>query len=216
MGSREGEGDKDEHPQREVYLDGFWMDKTPVTVSEYRRFCEATGRTMPEQPEWGWQGDHPIVCLNYHDATEYARWMGKRLPTEAEWEKAARGTDGRIYPWGNGEPDAGGRWRCNVRGEEDGFEFTSPVGSFPMGASPYGCLDMTGNVEEWCADWCDLEYYSRAPDQNPRGPLSGEKRVMRGGSWSSGQRSVRCTNRFLGRPSWESHVFGFRCAMDSK
>ena len=216
MGSRESEKDAedDEHPQRRVHLDGFWIDKCEVTVGEYRRFCQATGREMTKAPRWGWINDHPVVNVTWDDAAAYAKWAEKRLPTEAEWEKAARGTDGRKYPWGNEEPGDG---RCNLSGSKDGYERTAPVGRYPSGASPYGCLDMAGNVWEWCADWYDPGYYKSGPTRNPPGPSSGVSRVLRGGSWSNYARYTRCANRNLIHPTLRSvSGFGFRCARDSR
>ena len=148
MGSTDDEGVRDERPQRKVYLDGYWMYKTEVTVAQYRKFCEATNREMPEAPEWGWKEDHPVVNVSWHDAVDYAKWAGASLPTEAQWEKAARGTDGRVFPWGN-EWDAGA---C-ANSVSWSLKGTKPVGSCPAGASPYGCVDMAGNAWEWCADW---------------------------------------------------------------
>ncbi|MBM3241214.1 formylglycine-generating enzyme family protein [Candidatus Poribacteria bacterium] len=168
----------DELPQRKVYLDGYWIYKYEVTVAQYRKFCQETGRQMPEEP-WEWQDDHPIVNVSWYDSVAYCNWAGVELPTEAQWEKAARGTDGRIYPWGE-------KWdasKCN--NYNTGPKQTTPVGSYPAGASPYGVLDMVGNVWEWCADWSDEEYYASAPNRNPQGPSSGTYRVLRGGSWGN-------------------------------
>ena len=167
----------DELPQRKVYLDGYWIYKHEVTVARYRKFCQATGKQMPKSPGWGWQDNHPILNVTWHDAVAYCKWAGVELPTEAQWEKAARGTDGRIYPWGD-------KWdasKCN--NYNTGPKQTTPVGSYPQGDSPYGVMDMSGNVYEWCADWYDGKYYASAPNRNPQGPSSGQTRVLRGGSW---------------------------------
>ena len=209
MGSTDDEGVRDERPQRKVYLDGYWMYKTEVTVAQYRKFCEATNREMPEAPEWGWKEDHPVVNVSWHDAVDYAKWAGASLPTEAQWEKAARGTDGRVFPWGN-EWDAGA---C-ANSVSWSLKGTKPVGSCPAGASPYGCVDMAGNAWEWCADWYDEAYYgNEAPSRNPPGPASGGYRVLRGGSWNCGDRGpFRCANRLLYRPGRRDDFGGFRCS----
>jgi len=212
MGSAAGDADaySDERPQRRVYVDGFWIDKHEVTVAQYRRFCQAARRKMPSAPSWGWKNNHPVVNVTWDDAAAYARWAGKRLPTEAEWEKAARGTDGRMYPWGNEKPGAGGRWRCDLDGRNDGYASTAPVGTYPSGASPYGCLDLAGNVWEWCADWWGKDYYASAPARNPKGPASGEHRVLRGGSWYNSAKYVRCAERAT-PPVGRIGNGGFRC-----
>ena len=214
MGSSEGEDDGDEHPQHTVFLDAFYIDKYEVTNAQYKQFMDATGHRAPEhwdderfnQPDW------PVEGVAWHDAVAYAKWAGKRLPTEAEWEKAARGTDGRRYPWGN-EWDSS---KCNSNGSSDGYEETAPVGSFPDGASPYGVMDMAGNVDEWCADLYDEDYYSRSPQQNPKGPDSGSSRVMRGGSGSMYDRihNQRVTFRHGVIMSSKDYYNGFRCAQD--
>jgi iron(II)-dependent oxidoreductase len=168
-------------PQRWVYLDSCWIYRTPVTVGQYRKFCVATGRAMPSAPEFNvnWHREtHPIVNVTWDEASAYAKWAGGRLPTEAEWEKAARGADGRQYPWGN-------EWdplKCaNAVGKKPSG--TRPVGLYLSGASPYGILDMAGNVWEWCLDWYDETYYKWAPARNPQGPPPRTYRVLRGGSW---------------------------------
>ncbi|MDO8684313.1 MAG: SUMF1/EgtB/PvdO family nonheme iron enzyme [Armatimonadota bacterium] len=169
-------------------LDTFDIMKHPVTVAQYRQFCEATDRKMPNAPNWGWQDSHPIVNITWYDAAAFAEWVGASLPTEAQWEKAARGTDGREYPWGN-EWDAS-KFACNK-------ESTQPVGSYASGASPYGCMDMAGNVWEWCADWYDS---------------SKRARVLRGGSWGYYDSSYRCADRDGSGPSYDWGNYGFRLA----
>jgi len=214
-GSTPADGqDSDETPQWRVYLNAYWIDVCPVTVQEYRRFCEATGRQMPKTPRWGWENDHPVVNVLWEDAAAYAAWADKRLPTEAEWEKAARGTDGRKFPWGSEAPGTDGKWRCNLFGDRDGFVHTSPVDHYPEGASPYSCLDMIGNVWEWCADWYRSGYYASAPIQNPTGPERGSYRVMRGASWEYLAKYVQCTIRHYNRPTDTNEGFGFRCVQD--
>ncbi len=196
-----------EKPVHQVYLDGYWMYKNDVTVAQYRKFCTATGRQMPDAPNWGWQDNHPVVNVSWDDAKAYADWAGVALPTEAEWEKAARGTEGRIYPWGN-EWDA---VKCQFNKQE-----TAPVGSFPAGASPYGCLDMAGNVWQWCADWYGADYYSNSPSRNPTGPETAYWRVLRGGSWSNDSSAyLRASNRVSGAPSGRGGSIGFRCVSRS-
>jgi iron(II)-dependent oxidoreductase len=170
----------DEQPQHRVYLDDFYIDKYPVTNAQFEQFVKATGY----KAEGDWRKyykkgkeKHSVVCVSWNDASAYCKWAGKRLPTEAEWEKAARGTDGRIWPWGN----VWDKSKCNSR--EGGPGTTTLVGSYPAGASPYGVMDMAGNVWEWCADWYDKDYYAHSPQRNPQGPSSGNWRVVRGGSW---------------------------------
>ncbi|MDO8585716.1 MAG: SUMF1/EgtB/PvdO family nonheme iron enzyme [Armatimonadota bacterium] len=203
-----------EKPQRRIYLDGYWIYKYEVTVTQYRRFCKATGRAMPDPPYIGWKNDRPVDGVTWQDAADYAKWADASLPTEAQWEKAARGTDGRIFPWGN-------KWnpsRCanSVKRELDG---PMPVGSYPKGASPYGCCDMAGNAVEWCADWYDDDetYYATAPSSNPTGPAEGRSRVLRGGSWDFGSAALvtfRCAARGGGDPEKGVPLYGsqgFRC-----
>ncbi|HIE28389.1 TPA: PEGA domain-containing protein [Candidatus Poribacteria bacterium] len=213
MGSPEGEGDDDEHPQHTVFLDAFYIDKYEVTNAQYKQFMDATGHKAPEywNDERYNQPNQPVVGVSWYDAVAYCKWAGKRLPTEAEWEKAARGTDGREYPWGN-EWDS---LKCNSEIGGDGYEYTAPVGSFPDGASPYGVMDMAGNVWEWVADWYDSNhyYYSRSPQQ---GPDSGSHRVLRGGSWVNAVQlsSLRCADRDWFNPNYWNNISGFRCAQD--
>ena len=195
----------DQEPQRSVYLDAYWIYKNDVTVAQYRKFCQANGKEMPAAPNWGWKDDHPIVNVTWDDAKGYCDWAGVALPTEAQWEKAARSGDGRTYPWGN-EWDPGKLW-CSV-GEKR--TSTTPVGSYLAGASPYGCLDMAGNVWNWCADW--YGNYSKDDTHNPKGPATGQFRVWRGGSWNGDYvPSFRSALRGNNDPTVRYDYDGFRC-----
>jgi len=213
----------DERPQRQIYLDGFWMDKTEVTVGQYRSFCKATGRTMPEAPASGWQDNYPISGVTFEDAQAYAKWSGGRLPTQAEWEKAARGTDGREYPWGN-KWDVSTIRRCNFADKntnyegsdkeaDDGYAATAPVGSYTRGASPYGCVDMAGNVWEYCEDRYTRGFYEKAPARNPKGLLGlGVPGALRGGDCASDWWWTRSAKRYP--PIILIILGGFRCARE--
>ncbi|MEQ1848709.1 MAG: formylglycine-generating enzyme family protein, partial [Nitrospira sp.] len=204
MGSPDGEGDKDEHPRHQVALVAFYMDKFEVTVSRYAEFMESTNRSSPEywdQVDRHKHGALPIVGVDWQDAGAYCRWAGKRLPTEAEWEKAARGKDGRTYPWGNEPPTArlanfGKAFTANVYDER-----LAPVDSYAAGKSPYGLHHMAGNVWEWTADLYDEAYYRNSQERSPKGPSSGEYRVVRGGSWLSGPHLVRSATRYWNTPT---------------
>ena len=179
-----------------MYLDGFWIDKYEVTVDGYKKCVDGGGCSAPSTTStycsgkyakgnnWGkaGRGDHPVNCVDWDQAGAYCKWKGKRLATEAEWEKAARGTDGRKYPWGN-EKASCDRAVMGDGGKGCGRDSTWPVGSKPGGVSPYGAHDMAGNVFEWTSDWYGKSYYGNAPARNPRGPSSGSYRVGRGGSW---------------------------------
>ena len=214
MGS--GDGENDEKPVHTVYLDGYYIMKYEVTNKQYKKFCDETGRSYPKDPGFsGMSGyftsypDYPVVEVCWNDAKAYCAWAGLRLPTEAEWEKASRGTDSRTYPWGNGEP---GTNRCNYIGSGDGYEYTSPIGSYENGRSPYGCYDMSGNVWECCNDWYGESYYRDSEYKNPKGPSSGTYRVLRGGSWLFYGNCVRAANRDSAGPSGMDGNIGFRCA----
>jgi formylglycine-generating enzyme required for sulfatase activity len=215
MGSTDTDKDAkgDQKPQRKVYLDAYYMYKTEVTVAQFRKFCHATGRkSMPPKPDWGWIDTHPIVNVSWNDAVAYAKWAGVALPTEAQWEKAARGTDGRIYPWGN-EWDKSKCANWSNSGEGNTIMETHPVGSFPDGASPYGVMDMAGNVWEWCGDWYNADYYKNATVRNPHGPATGTVRVLRGGSWGNyGYDDCRGAFRNGSYPGYDVGDVGFRCA----
>lgn len=193
-----------EKPQRKVHLDGYWMYKQEVTVAQYRKFCEATKREMPKPPEWGWIYDHPIVNVTWYDACDYAKWAGVSLPTEAQWEKAARGMDGRIYPWGNG-------WNSSLCANslKDRLQRTQPGGYYPTDESPYGAMDMAGNVREWCADWYDPNYYKNAPARNPAGPSDVAKRVSVSRRTISGDRVTDDGGRVLRGGAWDNDYYDY-------
>ncbi|GJL80253.1 MAG: hypothetical protein NPINA01_32420 [Nitrospinaceae bacterium] len=206
-------GGFDEKPQQEIYLDAFYADKYEVTVESYNKFRRAANYAEQSVPFF--QGDHsvlqtpnfPVVGVSWLDAVNYCKWGGKRLLTEAEWEKAARGSHGLVYPWGNKVLDK----RANLAGKADGFEFMAPVGSFPMGRSVYGVHDMSGNVSEWVEDWYDQFYYQTAPLMNPTGAERTKNRVFRGGSWDSRTVDIRTSKRFAATPGRKDAVLGFRC-----
>jgi formylglycine-generating enzyme required for sulfatase activity len=202
-----------------VYLDSFWIDKIEVTNGMYAQCVQAgkcspprSSRSNTREPYYGTaEFDHyPVIYVSWVDAQNYCRWAGGRLPTESEWEKAARGTDGRQYPWGDEDP-LSVIGLLNFHAQD-----TTEVGSFPDGASPYGALDMAGNVSEWVADWLSLDYYNSPPMSNPLGPDSGEYRVWRGGSWANtSTERVRTYSRTGNFPTDSSSGIGFRCARDA-
>jgi formylglycine-generating enzyme required for sulfatase activity len=210
----------DEYPYHKVTLSPYKIDKTEVTQARYQSCVEA-GECSPSgtDPDCRWdpatRGDHPVVCVNWDQARKFCDWDGKRLPTEAEWELAARGEYGRIYPWGNTKPS------CDLATYGSCAEHSLPVGSIPDGASPAGALDMAGNVYEWVHDWYDPDYYANSPSLNPQGPASGEKRVMRGGGYYHDAVYVRTSNRGANPPEAQFIMLegvtpvplGFRCAM---
>jgi formylglycine-generating enzyme required for sulfatase activity len=230
---------KDEQPQCRVRLEGYWIGRTEVTNAQYLRFVRATGHRAPEH----WKGgqipsgleNFPVVFVDWEDARAYCQWAGGRLPTELEWEKAARGTDGRILPWGKqwdskrcrnlelltGKPyTTDPAWVAAVQlwdASHDAVrEGPAAVGSYPAGASPYGCLDMAGNVWEWCADWYEGDAYQRYAKRDLRPPTSGEYKVLRGGSWFDVNPSgFRCAYRLSDNPFARGNYYicyGFRCA----
>jgi len=198
--------------KHKVTLSGFWIYKNDVTVAEYRAFTQATGHQMP----WSHEGAYPVVCVTWDDATAYATWAGGLLPTEAQWEKAARGTDGRDYPWGNEWDDK--RWAHSTGKFATDLGSPEPVGSCPSGASPYGCLDMKGNVWQWCADWYDDSYWSspasRALDPCNQSIGRMKDRVCKGGASGtniSNQLPVAYRTSFS--PDTSNEIVGFRCVL---
>jgi formylglycine-generating enzyme required for sulfatase activity len=206
-------GDADERPVHRVYVDTFFMDTYQLTVGQYATFLEATSHTAPQ--EWNIMSramhhKRPVVNVDWADAAAYCTWAGKRLPTEAEWEKAARGTDGRVYPWGNQLPT--GLHATMMKEKWSTHWVVSPVGMYEEGKSPYGIYDMAGNVWEWVSDWYDPNYYQTAPLRNPTGPPMGSYKVIRGGSWGSGPEGLRSAQRETHLPSFQGYGTGFRCA----
>lgn len=243
----------DERPERSVFLDAFYIDRFEVTNEAYLFFVSKTRHRMPENNNPAttlWKDGrpmpgierHPVVNVSWTDAEAYCRWLGKRLPTEAEWEKAARGTDARRYPWGNQwdlslansasywagrtvEFNSGVDWEAFwIKGEGariakekglNGEVLTMPVGSFPDAASVYGLFDMAGNVAEWVQDWYNPNYYPSASLTNPMGPERGAIKSMRGGSWLKPAMSLRASDRDWGTMDSRPSGTGFRCAQDA-
>ena len=208
-------GGFDEHPQRTIYLDAFGIDRYEVTNHQYQQFVVATGHRKPGLPSrYAKSGakvrgiNQPIVYVSWEDADGYCRWKGKRLPTEAEWEKAMRGTDGRLWPWGDKELPDGANW-ARV---QDGYEASARVGTFQSDKSPYGVMDGAGNVMEWVADWYDETYYKSSPDHNPPSPEYGTYRVLRGGGYTTAGGDVRITSRSKMMQDFRDETIGFRCA----
>ncbi len=216
MGS--DKGDEDESPIHRVYLHAFYIDKFEVTNGRFAKFVEVT----LAEPPWGFadkdtpiiSADRPVRWVSWMDAMSYCLWAGKRLPTEAEWEKAARGNDGRMYPWGNDPPTLAHA----VYGlKEGGAEMISAIGNRERGASPYGAHDMAGNLYEWVMDWYGEEYYTNFSTEravNPRGPSEGTGKVQRGGSYINSPYRLRSSFRTKGDPSEQDQNVGFRCAQD--
>ena len=208
-------GGYDEKPAQEIYLDAFYIDKYEVSVKEYNKYRKLTKYVKPSVPFF--PGDdkvmdvpgHAVVGVSWHDAVNYCTWAGKRLPTEAEWEKAARGTHGLDFPWGNKILPK----RANFAGTGDGYSFMGPIGSYPMGRSVYGVYDMAGNVSEWVNDYYDQFYYQKAPIMNPTGPETGKTRVFKGGSWDARSVDIRTSKRFAATPGRKDSIVGFRCGL---
>ncbi len=234
MGSTEDDSMAKDHefPQHQVYLDAFWIDQTEVTNAMFSNFLNEVGNQNEDGSAWintighystirqeetlwipedGYE-NHPVANITWYAAEAYCEWAGRRLPTEAEWEKAARGTDGNIYPWGNDEPTCeitNYDYYCWVR-------HSKPVGSYPNGQSPYGALDMSGNAWEMVADYYAADYYMNSPQSNPTGPTTGDSRVVRGGSFHIHEYDVRTTRRSKVLPTGSGAAVGFRCALSAE
>ena len=223
-----------EMPQRTVFLDAFWIDRTETTTAQYQQ-CVQDGACSPPQDTSSRQrsfyfgnaefANYPVIWVSWNMADAYCRWTGRRLPTEAEWEKAARGTDGRLFPWGNELPasslanicDANCPYEWADRSLNDGYWDTAPADAFPAGASPYGALNMAGNVWEWVADFYDPNYYQYAPPTNPTGPETVGTHILRGGSWQNAWAFVRTTTRDRETRFPENlYNVGFRCAQSAQ
>ena len=199
----------DETPAQKVHLKEFYIDKYEVTVAQYKRFMEETQRQAPKYFDNAkfTQENHPVVGVTWQDAADYCQWTGKQLPMEVEWEKAARGTDSRYYPWGS-LPD---NTKANIRGREDGYRYTAPVGRFSQGESPYGVMDMAGNVWEWTRSW-----YLPYPGNEQLSELFGKTyRVIKGGSWFSNIDLARASVRGKVKPDQRFNYVGFRCMRKS-
>lgn len=214
MGSKDS--DPDEAPEHQVFLKAYYIDKKEVTQEEYERFWKMTKRRKPVVEVF--EDDQtkilkpalPVMGITWNDADAYCKWAGKRLPTEAEWEKAGRGEGKRKYAWG----DDVGLGRANIDGSEDGYQYLAPPGSFESGRSPYGVYDMVGNVAEWVADPYGEHYYQKSPYRDPKGPGEGEHKVIRGGSWRETAQNARLSKRFQAK-YWRTDItIGFRCAKD--
>jgi sulfatase modifying factor 1 len=216
MGSEEASNDA--MPVRKVYLDSFYMDKYEVTFAQFYVFIDLTGHrkerlagylssSVIEDMPLFIQPFNPIVGVSWDDAVDYCQWKGKRLPTEAEWEKAARGTDRRKWPWGNEERSE----NANLLGN-DGARYTSPVNQFSRDVSPFGVHDMAGNVMEWVADWYSQDSYRLLPARNPVGVPDGERRIIRGASWNDSIKRAQTSIRFKMYPEYRDVTIGFRCA----
>ena len=207
MGSPDNEGNANEHPQHKVQLDAYYIDKYPVTVAQYRAIAQAIHSVMLPQPARN-KDNHPVVSVDWNEAQTYCAWVSKRLPTEAEWEKAARGGSDAKYSFGDSEIQLSSHaWFSNNSGER-----THPVGE--KQPNPYGLYDMQGNAAQWVSDWY-VESYHGAAAQDPQGPPSGSMRVLRGGSWSSPAAACRAASRDWFFPEGRAETNGFRCAVSA-
>ena len=217
-----------EAPAHTVYLDAYYIGRTEVTNAEYHEFWIADGGPESEHTPISYGGvfgtwprvaeakpNHPVVGISWEAAVAYATWGGMRLPTEAEWEKAARGTTARRWPWGNTFTQRINGTSDHANARKDPETFIKPVGSYPTGVSPYGAHDMAGNVWEWVADWYAESFYYRTPDRNPKGPEIGSRRIVKGGSWLNPDLLARPATRIGQYPAIGTSFIGFRLAKDA-
>ena len=227
------DGPKNERPEHKIWLDAYYIDRFEVTMEEYQKLLDENYSIEPP-PLWddgaalSEASDRPAVGVIWPAAEKYCASVGKRLPTEAEWEKAARGTDGRRYPWGHMQPFVDiARYNQGVTGWVSYTLTLAPVtsgvtgmsirhGLKTGGKSPYGLYHMSGNAAEWVADWYDRYYYEDSPEKNPKGPEKGDRKVLRGGSWEDEPRNIRVTSRATAEPEFSDLTIGFRCAKDAK
>ena len=208
MGNNDGE--EDEKPQHYVTVSSFYMDKYEVSVEKYKKFCNATNKEMPHEPKWGWHDDDPIVNVSWHDASEYAKWAGKRLPTEAEWEYAARGGNkSKGYTYSGSKEVNEVAWHWDNSGKQ-----VHEIGT--KKPNELGIYDLTGNVWEWCLDWYNVKYHLYSPRNNPQGPETGEKKILRGGSWYSYSSALRVTYQSNSEPGTKYAHIGFRCVWNAE
>jgi sulfatase modifying factor 1 len=218
------DGGRDEYPRHEVFIDAFYMDKYEITNGRYLAFVKATDHRVPQNPRNAtrnlWEGvaipeslaDRPVVNVDWSDAEAYCKWAGRRLPTEAEWEKAAKGNNDWRFPWGNVEPTPK---HLNYNQRWIGEKTLMPVGSYEAGRSPYGVYDMAGNVWEWVNDWYDARYYEKSAAKNPKGPETGKGKVLRSSGWQVETPLVRIFTRVESDATVRNESTGFRCAADA-
>jgi len=210
------QGAEDEGPVHFVSTRAYFIGKHEVSNAEYMEFVQATGHAKPalwDDPNFN-APDLPVVGVSWHDAMAYAHYKGGRLPTEAEWEKAARGNDGRLWPWGEKWAKGFFTYFANVFGDDDNFPRTAPVTYYEAGQSPFGLLNVAGNVWEWCLDWYDSDYYRSSPEFDPMGPETpGQGRVLRGGSWVNDLDGIQVVRRAHNDPDVQNDIYGFRIVL---
>lgn len=217
-----------EVPVHKIYLDAYYIGKTEVTNAEYYPFWVESGGTDSEHTPVSYGGEfgtwphiaearpnYPVIGVAYDSAVAYAKWRGMRLPTEAEWEKAARGVKARRWPWGNTFVQSIKNTTIHANVWKQSGTQLQPVGTYPTGVSPYGAYDMAGNVWEWVSDWYSETFYRRSPDRNPKGPAVGSRRVVKGGSWLNPETLARCSTRIGQHPAIGTSFIGFRLAKDA-